>query len=199
VKLPLSLIAIGTALVLAACSKSAPPVDTAPDQTDGPEPSPTPIVLPVATKKFTVTSTAFTDGKPIPAQYTCQDASQLPPLTWSGDLAGGKFVAIVVDDADAPDGGYVQWLVTDLPAKPPATLNPDQLPDGAHAASNSDGDPSWTAPCPDPGVTHHYRFTVYSLDGPSGVPDGTDPAEALQLLAPHVKAEGQLTGTVTGK
>jgi Raf kinase inhibitor-like YbhB/YbcL family protein len=200
VKLPLSLIAIGTVLALTACSKSAPPADTTPpDATDGPEPSATPIVLPTAAKKFTVTSTAFADGKPIPAKYTCQDASQLPPLSWSGDLAGGKFVAIVIDDADAPNGGYVQWFVADMPVKPPATLDPDQLPDGAHAASNSDGDPGWTAPCPDPGATHHYRFTVYSLDGPSGVSDGADPAEALQTLAPHIKAEGQLTGTVTGK
>jgi Raf kinase inhibitor-like YbhB/YbcL family protein len=101
----------------------------------------------------------------------------------------------VVDDPDAPDGGFVHWMVVDLPVKAPATLDPDKLPDGSHAAANSDGDPSWTPPCPDAG-THHYRFTVYALDGPSGVADGTDPGAALQMIAPHIKAEGQLIGTV---
>jgi Raf kinase inhibitor-like YbhB/YbcL family protein len=196
-KLPMSLVAIGTCVVLAACGNKAAPTDDTPVPDDtAPAASAVPVKLPTAPAKFTVTSTAFADGKPIPVKYTCQGDGALPPITWSGDLAGGKSIAIVVFDPDAPDGGYVHWLVTDLPAKPPAALNPDQLPDGAHAAANSDGDQSWTAPCPDKG-THHYQFMVYALDGPSGVTDGDDPGQALQTMAPHVKAYGQLTGTVT--
>jgi Raf kinase inhibitor-like YbhB/YbcL family protein len=160
-----------------------------------PDRSAVPIVLPTVAKKFTVTSSAFGDGKPIPAKYTCTADGLLPPISWSGDLAGGKSIAIVVDDPDAPDGGYVHWLVVDLPVKPPATLDPDKLPDGAHAAANTDGDPGWSPPCPDSG-THHYRFTVYALDGPSGVSDGADPVEALKTIAAHAKAYGRLTGTV---
>jgi Raf kinase inhibitor-like YbhB/YbcL family protein len=198
-KLPLSLVAIGTAVLLAGCSGTPAPVDApAPDSSPEPAASAVPIVLPVPAKKFTVTSTAFADGQQIPAKYTCAGAGQLPPISWSGDLAGAKLVAIVVDDPDAPAGGYVHWMVTDMPTKPPASIDPDQLPDGAHAASNSDGDPSWTPPCPNPGDTHHYRFTVYALNGPSGISDGTDPALALQELAPHVLAYGRLTGVVTG-
>lgn len=196
-KLPMSLVAIGTTVLLAACGNKAAPVDNTPIPDDtGAAPSAVPITLPTAPKKFTVTSTAFVDGKPIPAKYTCTGDGALPPISWSGDLNGAKSVAIVVDDPDAPDGGYVHWMVTDLPTKPPATIDPDNLPDSVHAASNSDGDPSWTPPCPDKG-THHYRFTVYALDGPSGVTDGDDPGQALQTIAPHVKAYGQLTGTVT--
>jgi Raf kinase inhibitor-like YbhB/YbcL family protein len=196
-RLSLSALAIGTAVLLAACGSKAPATttDTPGPPDDGPTASAAPIVLPSAAKRFTVTSTAFADGKPIPQKYTCNGDGSLPPLSWSGDLNGGKYVAIVVDDPDAPDGGYVHWFVTDLSTKP-APLNPDELPDGSHAASNSDGDPSWTPPCPDKG-THHYRFTVYSLDGPSGVSDGDDPARALQEISPHIKAYGQLTGTVT--
>jgi len=198
VKLPISLIAIGTAFLLAGCGASSTPPADPNTEPSGPDPSVSavPIVLPTVARKFTVTSTAFTDGKPIPASYTCQGEGKVPPLTWSGDLAGGKNVAIVVDDADSPDGGFVHWLVVDLPVKPPTALDPDKLPDGAHAAANSDGDASWSPPCPDLG-THHYRFTVYALDGPSGVSDGSDPGQALQLLAPHIKAYGQLTGTAT--
>jgi Raf kinase inhibitor-like YbhB/YbcL family protein len=196
VKLPLSLIAIGTAVLLAGCS-SHPPADTSTEPTEGPEPtlSAVPVVLPTVAKKFTVTSSAFGDGQPIPAKYTCQSDGLLPPVSWSGDLNGGKSVALVIDDPDAPDGGFVHWFVVDLPVKPPATLDPDKLPDGAHAAANTDGDPGWSPPCPDSG-THHYRFTVYALDGPSGVEEGTDAVEALKKLAPHVKAYAQMTGTV---
>jgi Raf kinase inhibitor-like YbhB/YbcL family protein len=196
-KLPMSLVAIGTAVLLAACGGKAAPIDDSPVPDDSQPPSSAvPIALPSAPKKFTVTSSAFADGKPIPVKYTCTGDGALPPITWSGDLNGAKSIAIVVDDPDVPDGGYVHWMVADLPTKPPATINPDNLPDSVHAASNSDGDPSWTPPCPDHG-THHYRFTVYALDGPSGISDGADPGQALQTITPHVKAYGQLTGTVT--
>ncbi len=189
-------LAAGTTILLAACGSKAPaPTDAAgPPDDSSPAASAAPIVLPSAARKFTVTSTAFADGKPIPQRYTCTGDGSLPPLSWSGDLAGGKYVAIVVDDPDA-EGGYVDWFVTDLPTTP-APINPDNLPDSVHSASNSDGDPSWTPPCPDKG-THHFRFTVYSLDGPAGVHDGDDPGQALQEMAPHVRAYGQLIGTVT--
>jgi len=195
VKLPLSLIAVAAAVLLAGCSSKA--AQPSPDPTEGPEPteSAVPVVLPSVAKKFTVTSSAFADGQPIPAKYTCEGDGLLPPLAWSGDLNGGKSVAVVVDDPDAPDGGFVHWFVVDLPVKPPAPLDPDKLPEGAQSAANTDGNPGWASPCPDEG-THHYRFTVYSLDGPSGVNEGTDPIEAIQKITPHIKAYGQLTGTV---
>lgn len=193
-KLPLSIVAIVTTVLIAGgCGSS----ENTTEPTKGPEPaqSAVPIVLPTAAKKFTLTSSAFGDGKPIPAKYTCQADGLLPPLAWSGDLAGGTSVAIVVDDPDAPDGGFVHWLVVGLPAKPPAALDPEKLPDGATVGANSDGDPGWSPPCP-PSGTHHYRFTAYSLDGSVDVSDGTDPVEALRKIGAHAKAYAQLTGTV---
>src|SRR2546430_4325897 len=181
--LPLPLIAIGTAFLLAGCGASSTPPADPNTEPSGPDPSVSavPIVLPTVARKFTVTSTAFTDGKPIPASYTCQGEGKLPPLTWSGDLAGGKNVAIVVDDADSPDGGFVHWLVVDLPVKPPTALDPDKLPDGAHAAANSDGDASWSPPCPDL-RTQHHQVTVLAPDGPSRGSEGTVPVQAVRLL-----------------
>jgi Raf kinase inhibitor-like YbhB/YbcL family protein len=199
VKRPVLLVAaVVAATLLGGCGSSAAPAQTQPTDTSASEPPPSsaPIVLPSnAPKKLTVSSTAFADGKPIPEKYTCNGESALPPLSWSGDLAGGKDVAIVVDDPDAPAGGYVHWIVVDLPASV-TKLDPDKLPDNIKEASNSDGDNGWSAPCP-PSGTHHYRFTVYSLDGPTGVEDGTDPVEALTAIGTHAKAYGQLTGTVT--
>ncbi len=196
-KRPVLLVAaLAAATLLGGCGSSPAPTQAAPDTTEDAEapPSAAPIVLPSGPKKLTVTSTAFADGKPIPDEYTCNGEGALPPLTWSGDLAGGKALAIVVDDPDAPDGGFVQWIVVDLPASM-TKVDPDKLPDNLKEASNSDGDSGWTAPCP-PSGTHHYRFTVYALDGPTGIGQGTDPAEALKTIGRHVKAYGQVTGTV---
>lgn len=197
VKRPVLLVAaVAAATLLAGCGfPPAPAQSPTPDATGSGVPASTaPIVLPSAPKKLTVTSTAFADGQPIPEKYTCDGQGALPPLRWSGDLAGGKALAIVVDDPDAPNGGYVHWIVLDLPASV-TKVDPDKLPDNLKQAANSDGDDSWTPPCP-PSGTHHYRFTVYSLDAPTGVEEGTDPAEALQAIGAHAKAYGQLTGTV---
>jgi phosphatidylethanolamine-binding protein (PEBP) family uncharacterized protein len=197
-RLPLSALAAGAVLLLGACSGSGtPPVETPAPEDTGPPPSPIPVILPSVPTTFTVTSSAFADGAAIPQAYTCKGEGLIPPLSWSGNLGGGTTIAVVVDDRDGPVGGFVQWLIADLPVTPPAPTDPNRPPDGAHEASNSDGDPGWTPLCPNRG-THHYRFTVYALDGPSGIGDGDDPVRALLRLAPHVKAWGQLTGTVTG-
>lgn len=46
-----------------------------------------PEVTPVA-ESLTVTSTAFTDGGPIPARHTCDAEDLSPPLAWSGAPVG---------------------------------------------------------------------------------------------------------------
>src|SRR5215217_5719513 len=48
--------------------------------------------------KLSLTSDAFQQGQPIPAQYTCDGANQSPPLKWSEPPEATKSFAIVVDD-----------------------------------------------------------------------------------------------------
>src|SRR5262245_52386243 len=117
---------------------------------------------------LTVTSPVFIDGSTIPKDYTCAGAGKMPMLAWSGDLKGSAALAVVVDDPDAPGGTFVHLVVTDLPAGT-RSLG-DALPTGAHYALNGAGRAGWTAPCP-PSGTHHYRFTVYGLSAPTGLPD----------------------------
>jgi phosphatidylethanolamine-binding protein (PEBP) family uncharacterized protein len=196
-QVPLCALAATALLALGACGGGTPPPAQTPTPVDtGPEPSPTPVILPSVATTFTVTSPAFANGAAIPKDSTCKGDGLIVPLSWSGNLGGGTTITIVVDDRDGPQGGFVQWLIADLPVKPPSPTDPNRLPDGSHEATNSDGDPGYTPLCPSQG-THHYRFTVYALDGPSGVGDGDDPVQALLHIAPHVKAWGQLTGTVT--
>src|SRR5262245_56469217 len=57
-----------------------------------------------------LTSTAFEEGKPIPAKHTCEGADVSPPLKWSDAPQGTKGFALVCDDPDAPAGTWVHWV-----------------------------------------------------------------------------------------
>ena len=118
-----------------------------------------------------VRSTAFEDGAPIPARYTCTGENVPPPLTWSGVPAGTNRVAVVVDDPDAPDGPFLHWFVL---LGPSATSVPEDIR-------------GYRGPCPPPGKPHHYRFSVYALETASAL-DADDVRKAAV-------ASGTLTGT----
>lgn len=151
----------------------------------GADPSPP---APRASATLTVTSSAFTDGGTIPAEFTCAGAGHRPPLRWSGSAAA---YAIVVVDPDAPSGDYYHWVVVDLPAG--TTEAGETLPPPARTLKNSAGDPEWTPPCP-PSGTHHYRFTVYGLSAPT---NATSVDNAFAAIEKTTVAQGTLTGLVS--
>jgi Raf kinase inhibitor-like YbhB/YbcL family protein len=153
-------------------------------------------VQPTAPRTITVTSPAFSEGRAIPATYTCRGKGVSPPLQWSGvdDRIGS--LALVVDDPDAPGGDYVHWVVLRIPTGHGA-LDAGGLPPGATELEASGG-PGWSPPCP-PSGTHHYRFTVYAFPSDSAFAVSKDAtlAELLSTIADRAVAWGRLTGTVS--
>ncbi|MGY2876835.1 Raf kinase inhibitor-like YbhB/YbcL family protein [Marmoricola sp. URHA0025 HA25] len=143
-----------------------------------------------------VSSPAFDDGKTIPAEYTCHGDGTSPPLAWSGLGEDIGSLALVVDDPDARDGGYVHWVVLGLPIGD-GGLQAGSLPGGATQVDGSGGH-GWKPPCP-PSGTHHYRFTVYAFRSETGFFLGDDEPlnEVLATIADRAVAWGRLTGTVT--
>jgi Raf kinase inhibitor-like YbhB/YbcL family protein len=140
-----------------------------------------------------VTSPAFTDGEPIPAQYTCDsDDERSPPLNWSGVPAGARAVALVVDDPDAP-GGYVHWVVVDLPAGQGGLAGGDLAGEGIEIV-NSSGEAAYAGPCPPSGV-HHYRFTVYALAEPTDLAPDASLDDAFAAIEEQSVGQGRLVGT----
>jgi Raf kinase inhibitor-like YbhB/YbcL family protein len=143
---------------------------------------------------LTISSPAFADGGPIPAQYTCRGLNIAPPLAWSVPFGG----ALIVDDPDAVGGTYVHWIVTGI-APGPGRTGDGQTPAGGIALPNSDGEPSYTGPCPPPGSgVHHYRFTLYQLPATLQLPPGLVGLEAAQAITQATTAQVQLTGIVGG-
>ena len=141
---------------------------------------------------ITVTSTAFRDGETIPSKYTCDGEGVAPPLAWTEIPANAAALSLVLDDPDAPRGTFTHWVVLDLEPTA-ATLAEGGVPPGVKQAKNSSGKPGYYGPCP-PSGTHRYRFTVYALSEPTGLPDGADLREALRAIDSKTIARGRLTG-----
>jgi len=170
-------LALGCALLLAGCGGDS--------SARVPEPD--------VASAITVTSPAFGDGGPIPAEYTCRGAGRSPELSWTGVPADAASLALVVSDPDAPGGTFIHWLLYDLPpadGRLPAGAAP---PPDAKQADNSGGKPGWYAPCP-PSGTHHYAFTVYALNR---AVTGRSTQNVLDDIGRAALARGTLTGLVS--
>jgi Raf kinase inhibitor-like YbhB/YbcL family protein len=171
------LLAAGCALLLAGCGGDR--------SARLPEPD-------VATE-ITVTSPAFVDGGPIPAEYTCRGAGRSPELSWRGVPAGAASLAVVVTDPDAPGGTFVHWLLYDVRPADGSLPAGAAAPPGAKEADNSGGKPGWYAPCPPSGV-HHYVFTVFALER---AVTGRSTQDVLDDIGRAALARGRLTGLVS--
>jgi|SRR5690554_3047289 len=146
--------------------------------------------LPEASMTMGLTS-AFTEGEPIPAVYTCDGDDISPPLTIDGIPEGTESLVLVVDDPDAPSGTFDHWIVYDIPPT-------DHIPEGASglgvSGRNSAGGLAYVGPCP-PSGTHRYFFRVYALNTRLGLPEGATKGEVLDAASDHVLAEATSMGT----
>jgi hypothetical protein len=146
-----------------------------------------------------LTSSAFTQGTPIPAAYSCDGKGTSPPLAWSGAPADTKSFALIMDDPDAPVGTFVHWVIYNIPAQTsvlPEALSKDaKLRDGSIQGTNSARRSGYTPPCP-PGGTHRYFFKLYALDTILDLA-AADKEGLLQAMQGHILAQGELMGTYT--
>src|SRR2546428_2371843 len=96
--------------------------------------------MPEVPMAFTLSSSSFREGAPIPAKHTCDGADVSPPLAWSGAPSGAAGFALIMDDPDAPAGTWVHWVLYDLPARASAlaenVAKTETLKDGAVQGRN---------------------------------------------------------------
>lgn len=184
----LVLISILFAMMLASCAASA---RMTPDTT----------IMETTTEasmSIQLTSDAFTNEKPIPAQYTCTGGDISPSLTWGEPPAGTQSFALIMDDPDAPMGTWVHWVLFNIPASArglaEAVPSQAQLSDGSLHGRNSNGNLGYNGPCP-PSGTHRYFFKLYALGEMLGLSSGADKGELLKAMEGHILAQGELMGT----
>ena len=121
-----------------------------------------------------LTTSAFTPGGPIPAEFSCDGPS--PALSWSDIPEGTTELALAVVDVDA--GAFVHWLVTGI-GPTAGSVPAGAVPTGGTPQLNSKGTTGWTGPCPPPGQTHTYNFVLMALREKAEV---ASPAEAYGQL-----------------
>jgi hypothetical protein len=148
---------------------------------------------------LTLTSTAFTQGNPIPAKYTCSGENISPPLAWGDPPAGTQTFALIMDDPDAPAGTWVHWIVYYLPAGvrslPEDFKNGTKFDDvAALFGKNSWGKTAYGGPCP-PSGTHRYFFRLYALDNVPAFPKEPTQKQVLAAIEGHLLGYGELMGT----
>ena len=146
-----------------------------------------------------LTSTAFAEGQPIPAKYTCEGKNISPALKWSGAPAGTKSLALIADDPDAPMGTWVHWVLFDL--APATTELPEDVAKSQHVAGgaaqglNDFKHLGYGGPCPPRGTPHRYFFKLYALDTVLGLKPGSSKADVERAMEKHILAQTQLMGT----
>jgi len=123
------------------------------------------VVFPVG--GVTVTSPSLTGSAPtVPTKYTCQGVNTSFPLQWSAPSVTVDTWTLRIDDPDAPGGGFVHWVVENIPA---ATTTSDEGGSPAGGTVKT----AYKGPCPPAGPPHHYVISVTGISKGQPVAKGT--------------------------
>lgn len=143
---------------------------------------------------FTLTSSAFKEGEPIPLTYTCKAENLSPPLTIIGLPAGTKSLVLIMHDPDAVSGDFTHWLMWNIPPSS-EYIDENAVPNGAVLGNNGSDKLGYTGSCPPAGTgTHHYIFELYALSDTLNLPQGSDRAKLESALPGKSLAKTKLTG-----
>lgn len=142
---------------------------------------------PVPAGRLALTGGGVKDGERVPVQYTCDGANKSPALEWTGTPPGTRAFALLMVDPDAPrKGGFVHWVVFNLPASATSLAESASpggtLPEGTLEGNNSAGRAVYTGPCPPAGQEHRYVFRLFALDAPLALKEGAAGDELLRAL-----------------
>jgi len=110
-----------------------------------------------------LTSSAFKNGQPLPAAYTCAGANISPPLAWSKIPAAAKELFIVALDIGKSGHNKVVWAVGGI-SPTAAQVAAGTLPPGAVLGENQAGPSKWGGVCDKTkGERHRIAFLMYVL------------------------------------
>jgi len=147
---------------------------------------------------FTLESSDFANGDPLPGWVRGDSGNRSPSLHWSGAPETTKSYTLTVYDPDAPTGsGFWHWAVRNIPASITGLVAGAILPPEAVVMPNELRGEEFTGAAPPPGDgQHRYFFTVSALDVESlDIPAGATPAVLGFMLRSHIVGRAQLMGT----
>ena len=137
-----------------------------------------------------LTSSAFSDGNPIPRECGYKNGNKEPPLTISGKPEGTKSLVLIMDDPDAMAAVgkvWVHWVAWNIdPTKTELEKSTEGMTDF--------GEVGYGGPAP-PDKRHTYVFKLYALDSELDLPDKSTKADVEKAMEGHIIEQAQLTGT----
>lgn len=141
-----------------------------------------------------LTSSAFTQGQPIPTKYSCKGADVSPALAWTEPPAGTKSFALIMDDPDAPMGTWVHWVLFNIPSTARGLPEAATFTDGSVQGTISAHSVGYHGPCP-PSGTHRYFFKLYALNITLNLTSIADKKAVEAAMKGHILAQAELMGT----
>jgi Raf kinase inhibitor-like YbhB/YbcL family protein len=152
---------------------------------------------------FTVTSTDFGDGQPLPESAIGAGGNRSPQLSWSGAPEGTEGFVVTCYDPDAPTpSGFWHWVAVDIPGSVTsldagAGESDDTLPDRAFHLPNDMGNARYDGAAPPEGDAHHrYYYVVHAIGAERlGVEAGASAAVASFHLAFSTIGRAIIVGT----
>ncbi|MBU0708006.1 YbhB/YbcL family Raf kinase inhibitor-like protein [Patescibacteria group bacterium] len=109
-----------------------------------------------------LTSNNFQQQEDIPNKFTCDDDDVSPHLSWDEFPEETKSFALTCIDPDAPGGGFIHWLMANIPVESTVFNENCDCPPEADEIKNDFGMNEYGGPCP-PSGKHRYIFTIYAL------------------------------------
>jgi len=151
-----------------------------------------------------LTSSAFSDGNPIPRECGYKNGNKEPPLAISGIPAEAKSLTLIMDDPDAMEAVgkvWVHWVVWNIIPDRVQIDGGDITPmyNSAIAAEcelgmTDFGDVYYGGPAP-PDKTHTYVFKLYALDTELDLPQNSTKADVEKAMEGHILEQTILEGT----
>lgn len=139
-----------------------------------------------------ISTTAFSERRPIPERFTADGKNVNPPLKISGVPDEAKSLVLIVDDPDAPMGTWTHWPVWNI--QPGTTvIKEDSVPSGAVVGTNDAGTAKYAGPSP-PRGTHRYCFRLYALDRTLDLRAGSFRADLEDAMRDHILERAELLG-----
>lgn len=146
--------------------------------------------------ELSLSSPAFGDGERIPEEHGYAERNVNPPLRIDGVPDEAAALVLIVDDPDAREpAGTVwdHWLVWDIdPGR--EEIPEDWSPTEATEGQNDFGEHGYGGPNP-PDREHTYRFRLYAVDEPLGLPPSTDKEGLIDAMTGRTVAKARIDGT----
>ena len=152
--------------------------------------------------RFSLTSTAFEDGDPIPILHSCFANNWSPELEWENAPEDTESFALIMDDIDFPArDGFSHWVVFNIQSNIRSLdeniLKRGRLEDGTRQGLHGSGGFGYLGPCPPAAQpVHRYEFTLYAIDiDLRHLELRSERRDVLNAIEDHILDEAELVGT----